>query len=451
MSHMVIFQTPDGNPGYNQFETIEEAVRFVEVLRNEQGVETARMFALEEVKFDFKPYFRVEIDPPMLGAGPNRVATPATNGTGSVAAAPQPAPVAAAQAYLQRAVLPRSLRSADGVKEAIPALSSAITERTGVAPPPPAPVARLKWQDLLQTVLILVAAYALLSTLVGLDWQTVMATWRDASWAWVVVGLVVVQATAPTDAVSTMSAVPSRLPLWPLTQLQYAIKTVGLAISATAGRLALNTSFLRRYGEGPAVAAIATALDAFAASVANALLVVIGLLLAQNAPDVSLGGSDDLSQILELLVVLAVVSALVVAVVPFLRRKVVEAVRSSWTSLRVVTASPSRALLMFGTNLASLLITGIGLTFMCHGLHQPIGFGSAAFVVAAAALFSAIIPVPGNVGVGEAALAAGLVAVGVPSGPAFAVAVTQRIATSYLPPVYGAWALRWLRREDYVS
>lgn len=360
-------------------------------------------------------------------------------------------PVAAAQAYLQRAVLPRTLRSAAGVKEAIPALSAAITEHTGAEPPPPAPVARLSWQDLLQTVLILLAAYALVSTLVGLDWDTVLDTWRNASWTWVVVGLVVAQATAPTDAVSTMSAVTTRLPLWPLTQLQYAIKTVGLAISATAGRLALNTSFLRRYGEGPAVAAIATALDAFAASVANALVVVIGLLLAQSAPDVSLGGSDDLSQILELLAAAVVLSALAVAVVPFLRRKVVEAVRSSWASLRVVTANPSRGLLMFGTNLASLLITAIALTCICHGLHHPIGYGSAVFVVGAAALFSAVIPVPGNVGVGEAALAAGLVAVGVPSGPAFAIAVTQRIATSYLPPVYGAWALRWLRREDYIS
>ncbi len=90
MSHMVIFQTPDGNPGYNQFETIEEAVRFVEVLRTEQGVENARMFALEEVKFDFKPYYRVELDPPMLNAGP------ATSSSQSAPSAPasQPAPSA---------------------------------------------------------------------------------------------------------------------------------------------------------------------------------------------------------------------------------------------------------------------------------------------------------------------------------------------------------------------
>ena len=73
MSHMVIFQTPDGNPGYNQFETLDEAVRFVEKLRNEQSVETARMFALEEVKFDFKPYFKVNIDQTAVTAGSSSV------------------------------------------------------------------------------------------------------------------------------------------------------------------------------------------------------------------------------------------------------------------------------------------------------------------------------------------------------------------------------------------
>jgi uncharacterized membrane protein YbhN (UPF0104 family) len=72
-------------------------------------------------------------------------------------------------------------------------------------------------------------------------------------------------------------------------------------------------------------------------------------------------------------------------------------------------------------------------------------------VTAGAALFAAIIPVPGNVGVAEAAISAGLVIAGVPSGPAFAIAVTQRIATSYLPPIFGVWSLRWLRREDYVG
>jgi hypothetical protein len=61
VSNLVMFQTPDGSPGYNQFETVDEAVRFIEKLRNEQGIEGARMFALEEIKFELKPYYKVEL------------------------------------------------------------------------------------------------------------------------------------------------------------------------------------------------------------------------------------------------------------------------------------------------------------------------------------------------------------------------------------------------------
>lgn len=88
MSHMVIFQTPDGNPGYNQFESVGEAVAFVETLRNEQGIENARMFALEEIKFDLKPYFKVQLQALNPGAGsPGPSAQPA-----APASAPTPAP-----------------------------------------------------------------------------------------------------------------------------------------------------------------------------------------------------------------------------------------------------------------------------------------------------------------------------------------------------------------------
>lgn len=61
MSNMVIFQTPDGSPGYNQFESVEEAVRFIEKLRNDQGIEGARMFRLEEIQYQLKPYYKVEL------------------------------------------------------------------------------------------------------------------------------------------------------------------------------------------------------------------------------------------------------------------------------------------------------------------------------------------------------------------------------------------------------
>ena len=42
VSHMVIFQSPGGSPGYNQVESLDEAVAFVEQLRNERNVSSAR-------------------------------------------------------------------------------------------------------------------------------------------------------------------------------------------------------------------------------------------------------------------------------------------------------------------------------------------------------------------------------------------------------------------------
>lgn len=61
MSHMVIYRGSDGKPGYHQVDDIHDAVSFVEEMRNQDGVDHARIFRLEEVTFEFKPYYRVEI------------------------------------------------------------------------------------------------------------------------------------------------------------------------------------------------------------------------------------------------------------------------------------------------------------------------------------------------------------------------------------------------------
>lgn len=61
MSHMVIYRGADGKPGYQQAEDIHDAVTFVEQMRNEEGVEHARIFRLEEVVFEYRPYYRVEL------------------------------------------------------------------------------------------------------------------------------------------------------------------------------------------------------------------------------------------------------------------------------------------------------------------------------------------------------------------------------------------------------
>jgi hypothetical protein len=91
VGHMVIFQDGDGNPGYHQVDALDDAIQHVEHLRNDEGVEQARIFQMEEVTFEFRPYFRVEVG----------------NAAATMADAP-PAPAAVAVAEAPSPIRPRT-------------------------------------------------------------------------------------------------------------------------------------------------------------------------------------------------------------------------------------------------------------------------------------------------------------------------------------------------------
>ena len=61
MSHMVMFRSAEGKPGYHQTEALDDAIKFVERLRNTENVTEARIFRMQEVPIEFKTYYRVEV------------------------------------------------------------------------------------------------------------------------------------------------------------------------------------------------------------------------------------------------------------------------------------------------------------------------------------------------------------------------------------------------------
>ena len=67
-------------------------------------------------------------------------------------------------------------------------------------------------------------------------------------------------------------------------------------------------------------------------------------------------------------------------------------------------------------------------------------------------LFAGFMPVPGGMGVAEAGYTAGLVALGIPNAAAVSTALAFRLVTFYLPPIWGSFGMRWLRKHlDYLS
>lgn len=73
MEHVVFFTGADGAALFRRTPSLQEAVRFVEHLRNVEGVEDSKVFSLAEVPLAFKTVYRVEIP----GQADDVVPTPA--------------------------------------------------------------------------------------------------------------------------------------------------------------------------------------------------------------------------------------------------------------------------------------------------------------------------------------------------------------------------------------
>lgn len=120
MSHMVIYRGTDGSPGYHQADEVHDAVAFVEQLRNDQGVQEAKIFRMEEVTFEYRPYFRVE-----LVSSERTLSAPIAK---PAVAAAAPAPAAAPAAPPVEAAAP---------EVEVPAAETTVTEAVETAAPAP--------------------------------------------------------------------------------------------------------------------------------------------------------------------------------------------------------------------------------------------------------------------------------------------------------------------------
>ena len=91
---------------------------------------------------------------------------------------------------------------------------------------------------------------------------------------------------------------------------------------------------------------------------------------------------------------------------------------------------------MFGGEaVRALYVLALGATCLAYGVN--LNLAQLIFINMSAAVLSELIPVPGGIGAAEAALSAGLISMGVDKSTAFAIALTQRLCTFYLPPIWG--------------
>ncbi|MSW99629.1 MAG: flippase-like domain-containing protein [Actinobacteria bacterium] len=362
-------------------------------------------------------------------------------------------------AYIQLSALGRSLREdlkASGL--GIEAVRSALAAVEGVEVPEIAQLRRVSVQSLVTVVLLLLVAGALIVTLGEVNLAELAAALRSASVAMALAAVVVGQTPFFTQAVATRGACPRPLAYGPVALLQMSIGFMALAVPSTAGRLALDIRFFQRQGIPAASAVSIAAIDGFSGFLVQISLLLITLVFGLGRVDLTwktpdLGSSDDLTLLLIFAGVLLVIVAVLAAALPAIRNRVLRRVtpmlseaKQTLRSLR----SLSNLLQIFGGNLGNQLLFALTLGICLRAFGGSLNLATLLVVYVAAALFGGLMPVPGGIGVMEAALMTGLIAAGVDSTTAAGTALLFRLVTFYLPPIWGWVALRWLQRHSYL-
>ncbi|WP_162941642.1 lysylphosphatidylglycerol synthase transmembrane domain-containing protein [Desertimonas flava] len=334
------------------------------------------------------------------------------------------------------------------------ALRAASAAAAGIDEPELLQLRRASIGSILRLALPAIAVVALVSSLAGLDFSEFLDELAEASWVLVGVGFVVGQLPRLSQSMSTLGSSPVPLPLGPVYALQLAVSYINVAIPATAARVAVNVRFFQRHGVPPGTAMAAGALDAFSGFLMQMVALLAILVFSSASLDLDLGNAlDSATDLLVVVGVIVAVAAVVLVSIRRVRRFVVYWVRrlgSEAVGAVRGLQSPRRLVLLLGGNLATEVLFALSLGVFTRALGYPVGLGELLLISISVSLLAGVIPVPGGVGVAEGGLTFGLVQAGMPESIAFASVIMYRLATFYLPPVWGYFAMHWLERNEHL-
>jgi uncharacterized membrane protein YbhN (UPF0104 family) len=357
-------------------------------------------------------------------------------------------------AFIQPAALSTALRRrCDALDVDIDGLRKSTHAALGIDERDLQKLRRVSVSGIVTSVIMFVAGYLLISQLTEVGIENIVNAMKDASIPILIAAFVVSSSGRVANAIGLEGISPTPVPLGRLTTLQFAQTFVNLAMPSTAGRVAVNIRFFQRNGVDPTTAVAMGALDGFTGFLCQLLILGSILLLGFGSLDMNLSTDFDVSKIESILLwlgVALVIGIIVIVAVPVLRNWVLDKVRRVKEFLLPFLKSPRRLAIAFGANMAAELIGALTHFTVLAAYGQTPGYINVLVVAIFVSLFAGLMPVPGGIGVTEAALTAGFIAIGVPDDIAFAAALTSRVITFYFPPVIGAFAFRSLRKQGFL-
>ena len=359
-----------------------------------------------------------------------------------------------AQRYLTKpALTPVSRRALKANKDLLDQLTTAVAVRTDGELVRPVELRRVKPLNIVMLGALVFAVWVILGQIGSVS--ELIDTLKTADWPWLVVGFVLAQSTAVAFALATIGSVSQPIPLIPATALQMAISFTNMVAPSSAASTIMNIRFLQKQGVEIGAATSSGVLVGLSGTITQfSLFVITAFAVGQEASLSQVGGGGGDGQLILVLMIVAVAVVTIAVSIPRLRRfvrekvwpQVMSAVRNIWGIL----TTPRQLGLILGGSVGAQLLYSFCLLSCLHAYGGSLSVGEIIFVNTSASFLASMVPVPGGIGVAEAAMVAGLTAFGIPPEMATATVITHRLFTTYLPPIWGNYATKRLISDGYL-
>jgi uncharacterized membrane protein YbhN (UPF0104 family) len=254
-----------------------------------------------------------------------------------------------------------------------------------------------------------------------------------------------------SQSLSTLGSVPTAMPFGPVYAMQLATGYMNVALPSNLARMAVNIRFFQRQGVPPTTAVTAGAIDSFASTVIQGVLLVLLLVFSSASLNLTFElPSGNSLRLAGVVAVLAAASAAALLLVPRFRNPIAARVRAWWPDVRAALLglrSSHKLGLLLGGSLATEILFATALGIFANALGFDVSLADLLVMNMSISLLSSLIPIPGGIGIAELGLTVGLVSAGMTEEAALAAVLLYRASTFYIPPVWGFFAMRWLQRS----
>jgi glycosyltransferase 2 family protein len=359
--------------------------------------------------------------------------------------------VASLVPLLQPVVLHRSTRTAlRQHKDVLPALRRRLAGG-GRDAAPPEQLERFRPRTVFTMIASIIAVYYVLGELGRVSIAHTLAT---SNWRWMLIALALSALTYVGATLSLTGFVLERLNPARTFLAQLAGSFVTLVTPAAVGGAALNIRYLHKANVEPADAAASVGVAQVFAFSVHIVLLAIFATLASTVHQRSTTATHSLRPPAWVFIAAGVLAAIILLVLAFpagrrlVRSRIAPALGQVIPRLLDIAQKPGKLAEGIGGAMLLTFAYIFCLVAAVKAVGGHAGVLSIAVVYLTGSAVGSVVPTPGGLGAVEAALTAGLTAVGLLGGVAFSAVILFRLLTFWLPVPVGWGALHYLQSKD---